>query len=89
LNAEPGADAALPGVFGVVSQDWLGCPVFVGPSVVACERWVVVAVVGCPVAATAPVANNAMLVAAQTSLRFMRDSFVGLAVASADPASVL
>jgi hypothetical protein len=27
LNAEPGADTEFPGVVGVSSQDWLGCPV--------------------------------------------------------------
>ena len=63
----------MPGVFGVVSQDWLGCPVLAGPSVVGCERCAGVPVIGCPVvAARAPVANNATLMPAQMRLSFMR-----------------
>jgi hypothetical protein len=77
LNAEPGADAALPGVCGAVAlpHDWLGCPVFAGPSVVDGAERVVPAVVGCPVVAMPAVESSAVVViAAQTSVNFMRTS---------------
>jgi hypothetical protein len=32
LNAEPGADAALPGVMGWAWHDWFGCAAIAGPA---------------------------------------------------------
>jgi hypothetical protein len=59
----------------------LGCPVFAGPSVVDGAERVVTAAVGCPVAAMPAVESSAVVViAAQTSVNFMRSSIrVGVA----------
>ena len=76
LKAEPGAEADLPGGFGVCSHDLLGWPVFVGPRVVGWERCIVVAAVWWPGAARPDFENNATVMAAYAHVSFMGISFL-------------